>query len=75
MITYQPHQVVGALTHRPERSIVERMAERVLELGMNGTAVTKDALFEHTDFTREEIDAHALEACNLARARAVRNVA
>lgn len=77
MIQYQPHQKVGALTTAPavERPLVERMAERVRELGMNGVAVTKDVLFEHTDFTMEEIDAHALEACNLARSRAVRQVA
>ncbi|MDG4903168.1 hypothetical protein P9279_21910 [Mesorhizobium sp. WSM4962] len=77
MITYQPHQAVGALTAPPkvERPIVERMAERVRELGMNGIAVTKDVLFEHTDFTLEEIDEHGREACNLARSRAVRQVA
>lgn len=56
-------------------SVVERMAERVLELGMNGIAVTRDVLFEHTDFTRAEIEEHAAEACDLARSRAVRKVA
>lgn len=77
MITYQPHQSVGKLTTQPsgERPLVERMAERVRELGMNGIAVTKDVLFEHTDFTMEEIDKHALDACNLARQQAVRQVA
>lgn len=77
MITYQPHQTVGHLNSQPkeERPLVERMAERVRELGMNGIAVTKDVLFEHTDFTLEEIDQHGREACNLARQRAVRQVA
>lgn len=74
MITYQPHQTVGALTTPPpvERPILERMADRVLELGMNGTAVTKDSLYENTDFTRDEIERHAPEACDLARSRAIR---
>ncbi|QKD16758.1 hypothetical protein [Mesorhizobium sp. NZP2077] len=74
MITFQ-QPPIGALSTQPAviaTPIVERMADRVLELGMNGTAVTKDSLYEHTDFTREEIDKHAPEACNLARARAVR---
>ncbi|TIW09549.1 MAG: hypothetical protein E5V66_22335 [Mesorhizobium sp.] len=77
MITYQPHQTVGQLNTQPkeERPLVERMAERVRELGMNGIAVTKDVLFEHTDFTMEEIDKHALDACNIARQRAIRQVA
>ncbi|TIO62974.1 hypothetical protein [Mesorhizobium sp.] len=77
MIQYQPHQAVGMLNTQPpvERPLVERMAERVRELGMNGIAVTKDVLFEHTDFTREEIDTHALEACDIARQRAIRQVA
>lgn len=76
MITYQTHQTVGQLTTPPPvaRPLVERMAERVRELGMNGIAVTKDALFEHTDFTLEEIEQHGREACNLARSRAVRQV-
>ncbi|RWO29615.1 MAG: hypothetical protein EOS10_22500 [Mesorhizobium sp.] len=72
MITYQ--QPVGCLSttsHALAAPIVERMADRVLELSLYGTAVTKDVLFKHTDFTREEIDRHALEACDLARARAV----
>ncbi|RWK12505.1 hypothetical protein [Mesorhizobium sp.] len=77
MIQYQPHQTVGQLTTqpKPQRPLVERMAERVRELGMNGIAVTKDVLFEHTDFTRAEIDTHALEACDIARQRAIRQVA
>ncbi|RUU10042.1 hypothetical protein EOD08_34025 [Mesorhizobium sp. M6A.T.Ca.TU.002.02.2.1] len=72
MITHQ--QPVGCLSTTSRalaRPIVERMADRVLELSRYGTAVTKDVLFKHTDFTREEIERHALEACDLARARAV----
>lgn len=72
MITHQQSAGCLSTTSRAiARPIVERMADRVLELSMYGTAVTKDVLFKHTDFTREEIDRHALEACDLARARAV----
>ncbi|MBZ9719130.1 hypothetical protein LB519_14875 [Mesorhizobium sp. AD1-1] len=80
MITFQQPPAntapAGAIVERSivERPLVERMAERVLELGMNGTAVTKDVLAEHTEFTRAEIDAHAADACDLAKARAVRRV-
>lgn len=55
-----------------EKSIVERMAQRVLELGMNGTAVTKDSLYEHSDYSRSQIEQHAAAACDLARSLAVR---
>jgi hypothetical protein len=76
MITYGLHETLpkppaSALV---EKTLVERMADRVLELGMNGIAVTKDALFEHTSFTLEQIEQHGREACNLARSRAVRQV-
>jgi hypothetical protein len=77
MIEYALHETMP----KPPKSalvgktLVERMADRVLELGMNGIAVTKDALFEHTSFTLEEIEQHGREACNLARSRAVRHVA
>ncbi|RVD13950.1 hypothetical protein EN749_21610 [Mesorhizobium sp. M7A.F.Ca.ET.027.02.1.1] len=73
MITYQ-QPPIGTLSNSPviNQSIVERMADRVLELGMNGTAVTKDVLAEHTDFTRAEIDQYAPDACDLAKSRAVR---
>lgn len=55
--------------------IVERMADRMRELGMNGVAVTADTLFEHSDFTRAEIKRHGRDAADLARAGAVRKVA
>ena len=56
-------------------TVVERMADVMLAMGMNGTAVTADSLFEHSDFTRDEIRRHGAEASDLARARAVRRVA
>lgn len=52
--------------------IVERMADKMLELGMNGIAVDADTLFEHSDFTRDEIRTHGREAADLARGRSVR---
>lgn len=53
-------------------SIVEAMADKMLEMGMNGTAVTADSLAEHSDFTRAEIEKHGKEASDLAKSRAVR---
>ncbi|OBQ68381.1 hypothetical protein A9K72_08995 [Mesorhizobium loti] len=52
-------------------SIVERMADTMLEMGMNGTAVTADSLAEHSNFTRAQIEEHGPEAADLAKARAV----
>jgi hypothetical protein len=77
MVRYELHETLPtpANVTLVEKSLVERMADRVLELGMNGIAVTKDALFEHTSFTLEQIEQHGREACNLARSRAVRHVA
>ncbi|TPM41571.1 hypothetical protein [Mesorhizobium sp. B2-3-4] len=75
MITTQqrpaPSVPSGILT---AQSIVDRMADKMLEMGMNSTAVTADTLFENSDFTREDIDKHGAEAANLARHRAVRQV-
>ncbi|TPN43234.1 hypothetical protein [Mesorhizobium sp. B1-1-7] len=77
MITYQEHQVVGALNTPlvplDDRPIVERMADKMLEMGMNGIAVTADSLAEHSNFTRAEIGAHGSEASDLAKSRAVRD--
>lgn len=72
MITYQ--QSSDACAVAAPADIVGLMAERMLELGMNGTAVTADTLFEHSDFTRDEIERHGRDAADLARARAVRQV-
>lgn len=74
MINYQPHPPIGALTTPPpvQRPLVERIADKMLEMGMNGTAVTKESLFEHSDFTLEQIEQHGPDAANLARSRAVR---
>ncbi|MBN9135676.1 MAG: hypothetical protein J0I92_06455 [Phyllobacterium sp.] len=76
MITYQPYPPIGALTTPPpvKRSVVDLMADRLLELGMNGIAVTADELFSHSSFTRAEIAEHGQEAADLARSRAVRQV-
>jgi hypothetical protein len=76
MIRYELHETMpkSAKAALAEKTLVERMADRVLELGMNGIAVTKDALFEHTSFTDEQIEKHGREACNLARSLAVRQM-
>ncbi|RWM02128.1 MAG: hypothetical protein EOR68_08460 [Mesorhizobium sp.] len=76
MIRYELHETMPqpATSALVEKSLIERMADRVLELGMNGIAVTKDALFEHTSFTLEQIEQHGREACNLARSRAFRQM-
>jgi len=57
-----------------ERSLPERMADKMLEMAMNGISVTADSLAEHSDFTRAEIKEHGAEAADLAKARAVRQV-
>ncbi|MBN9255236.1 MULTISPECIES: hypothetical protein [unclassified Mesorhizobium] len=77
MITYQPHPAIGALTTPvpAQRPVLDRMVDKVLEMGMNGVSVTKESLFENSDFTRAEIESHAAEACDMARSRAVRRVA
>lgn len=54
--------------------LVEAMASKMLELGMNGTAVTGDELFAHSDFTRDEIAAHGAAAADRARQLAVKRV-
>lgn len=76
MITFQQPPAVsvpaGAIV---ERSIVERMADKMLEMAMNSVAVTADSLAEHSDFTRAEIKEHGDEAADLAKSRAVRRVA
>jgi hypothetical protein len=65
MITYQS-EAAGAPTSLP--SLLERMADKMREMASNGIAVTVDTLFEHSDFTRGEIDSFAREAADLARA-------
>lgn len=77
MITYQTYPPIGALTTTPRerRSVVDLMADRLLELGMNEIAVTADELFSHSNFTRAEIAEHGREAADLARSRAVRQMA
>lgn len=71
MITFHHPDPAGApkLVALP---IVERMVDRLLELGMNGIGVDADTLFEHSDFTRDEIRTHGRDAADLARVRAVR---
>ncbi|MCF6111967.1 hypothetical protein [Mesorhizobium muleiense] len=74
MITFQqpPDALAPVSVAVMSQNIVDRMADKMLEMGMNGTAVTKESLFEHSDFTLEQIDQHGTEASNLARSRAVR---
>ncbi|WP_157866132.1 hypothetical protein [Mesorhizobium japonicum] len=74
MITTQPRQApalpAAVIT---AQSIVERMADKMLEMGMNGTAVTADSLAEHSNFTRAQIEEHGPEAADLAKSRALHN--
>ncbi len=58
-----------------ERSIVERMADKMLEMGMNGIAVTRASLAEHSGFTFAEIDKHGTDAGDLAKTLAFRHLA
>jgi hypothetical protein len=60
------------LSSEQKSNIVAALADKMLELGMNGTAVTPDVLYEHTDLTRAEIKEFAPDATELARARARR---
>lgn len=55
-------------------TLVERMAQKMREMGMGGVAVTADSLFEYSDFSRAEIEAHGREAADLARALSVRQL-
>jgi hypothetical protein len=71
MITFQKIQPGETLPP----AILDRMADKMLEIGMNGVAVDADTLFERSDFTRAEIEKHGREAADLARARAIRQVA
>ncbi|TIM24742.1 MAG: hypothetical protein E5Y74_00665 [Mesorhizobium sp.] len=73
MITFQ-QPPVGSLSTSPAvitQGIVELMADKMLEMGMNGTAVTADSLAEHSSFTRAQIEEHGPEAADLAKSRAV----
>lgn len=75
MITFQ-HPPIGALSTSPaivgRQSIVDCMADKMLEMGMNGTAVTADSLAENSDFTRAEIAEHGPDAADRAKSLAVR---
>jgi len=73
--TVTPRRDGATYAPPPAEPLLERMTAKIVELGMNGTAVTADALFENSDFTRDEIRTHAAEAADLARARAVRQLA
>ncbi|TPK38674.1 hypothetical protein [Mesorhizobium sp. B2-5-3] len=73
MITTQPRPAPAISPAAMPKDIVERMADKMLEMGMNGTAVTAESLFEHSDFSRAEIKEHGPEASDLARSRAVRH--
>lgn len=55
--------------------IVERMADKMREMGQNGIAVTSETLAEHSDFTRDEIRAFGAAAADHAKASHVRQVA
>lgn len=55
--------------------IVERMARAVEEMHAAGATITGETLAVHGDFTADEVARHGVAACDLARSRAVRQVA
>lgn len=76
MLTYALHETMpkppkSALR---KKTLVESMADKMLEMGMNGIAVTADSLAEHSSFTRAEISKHGADAADMAKMRAVRRV-
>ncbi|AZO04557.1 hypothetical protein [Mesorhizobium sp. M2A.F.Ca.ET.043.02.1.1] len=77
MLHYALHETMPKPTKAAlaKKSIVESMADKMLEMGMNGIAVTADSLAEHSSFTRAEIERHGLDAADMAKMRAVRRVA
>lgn len=72
MIHTQP--IRPAAPQAPARSRLDQMADKLRELGANG-GVDEQTLFENSDFTRAEIRELGPAASDLARARAVRQVA
>ncbi|MBZ9985703.1 hypothetical protein LB572_01185 [Mesorhizobium sp. BH1-1-5] len=77
MLTYALHETMPkpAKPTLAKKTIVESMADKMLEMGMNGIAVTADSLAEHSSFTRAQISKHGLDAADRAKSRAVRRVA
>lgn len=57
-----------------ERTIVERMADKMREMAMNGIAVTAGSLAEHSDFTRAQIEEHGPDAADLAKSLSVTRI-
>lgn len=62
-------------TAAPATGIVERMADKMREMGQNGIAVTIDTMAEHSDFTRAEIKEFGPAAADHAKQHHVRQVA
>lgn len=60
--------------HRPA-TLVERMASTMQDMRAAGQVVTDRALAVYGDYTDDEVARHGREAADLARARAVRQVA
>ncbi|TIU57129.1 MAG: hypothetical protein E5W35_10310 [Mesorhizobium sp.] len=77
MLHYALHETMPKPTKAAlaKKSIVESMADKMLEMGMNGIAVTADSLAEHSSFTRAQIAKHGPDAADRAKSRAVRRVA
>lgn len=48
--------------------IVERLGRGMHELKVRGITVTEEALYAHSDFTRDEIRQHGADARRWARA-------
>lgn len=72
MITFSE---TAAAPAAPVQTIVERMAETMRDMRAAGQVVTARALAVYGDYTDAEVERYAPEASDLARARAVREVA
>jgi len=57
------------------KSIVERMADDMADMRAAGQLVTNEALAVWGDWSSAEVERHAREAADLARSRAVRQLA
>lgn len=68
MIRYEENT---AAAPSAEPGIVRKMADSMLEMGMNSVPVTAQSLAEHTGFTRAEIEKHGADAADLAKSLAV----
>ncbi|RWE71865.1 hypothetical protein [Mesorhizobium sp.] len=77
MLTYALHETMPKPSDAAlaKKTLVESMADKMLEMAMNGIAVTADSLAEHSSFTRAQISSHGPDAADIAKSREVRRVA